>query len=69
MIVVQPVGYLNFEFPLADTIIKHDDYSVVLDSFVMNLAVFQDNLPDTLIDLCLLFRLQQVEVQVRRKAR
>lgn len=35
----------------------------------MNLAVFQNNLADALVNFGLLFRLQQVEVQVRREVR
>ena len=43
VIVVQSVGYLNLKFSFADSIIKHDDNTVVFDGLIVNLPVFQDN--------------------------
>ena len=37
VIVVQSVGYLNLKFSFADSIIKHDDNTVVFDGLIVNL--------------------------------
>ena len=62
VIVIKSVGDFDLKFALADTIIEHDDDAVMFDGLVVNLAVFQDKLTDSIINLGFLLRIQQIEV-------
>lgn len=41
----------------------------MFDGLIVNLAIFQDNLTDALVDLSLLLLIKKIEVQICRESR